>query len=122
MRRIAALHRQLGEAMKQHLVTGKAPRLPEAGRLFWQWFGELNGGRTWHQAGPNPIGHAEIEAWARLSRWPLKPHHVAAIRALDDAWLEHFYSKRAKPASEQKTLPPRSQHAVSPKIFDAIFG
>ncbi|ASP85482.1 hypothetical protein CDO26_13300 [Sinorhizobium meliloti] len=122
MSRLATLHRQLGDAMKQHLVAGKAPRLPEAGRLFWQWFGELNSARTWHQAGPNPISHAEIEAWARLNRWPVQSRHVAAIRALDDAWLENFYSKRSKPPSEQKTLPPRSQHAVSPKLFDAIFG
>lgn len=80
--------------------------MPEAGRLIWSWFGALNGSRTYHMSGPNPISYAEIEAWARLHGWSLSQRHIDAIRALDDAWLDHVQAKQAN-RDGGNTLPVR---------------
>lgn len=108
----ARLERQLVAALRAHLETGRAPDVPEAGVTLWRAFGDLCGTRTWHASGPNPIAFAEIEAWARLGRWPLEPRHVAAIRALDAAWLDQA---RKPPGGA-----PRA--ALTTELFDALTG
>lgn len=115
------LERHLVAALKAHLAGGP-PLVPEAGRLAWGWFLELSATRSWHASGPNPISFAEIDAWARLMRWPVEPRHVSLLRALDEAWLAHFYSKREKPPADVKVLPTRSEHAITPGLLDALFG
>lgn len=115
----ARLERQLVASLETHVATGRPPDVPEAGALLWRrHFAELCGTRSYGPNGPNPIAFAEIEAWARLMRWPLQPHHVAAIRALDDAWLEHAYARRS--AGDRKTLPASSGQALTPALFDLI--
>jgi hypothetical protein len=112
------VQRQLVEAMRRHLATGRAVMVPEAGRLLWHWFVALSATRTYHMAGPNPISHGEIAAYMRLYRWPLSDSHLSIIRALDDAWLEHAYAKQAG-----KERPARSSgQKVTPAAFDAVFG
>lgn len=105
------LERQLVEAIKQQVASRKAVRLPDAGQVFWTMFAELNGSRTAGPMGPNPIQYSEIEAWARLNRWPLEPRHVQLIRSMDNAWLEAMYSK--------------GRHSVptpaTPEALDAMF-
>lgn len=54
----------------------------------WEWFLELHAARSGSGFGPNPIGYADIDAWARLSRRRLAAWEVAAIRAMDQAYLE----------------------------------
>jgi hypothetical protein len=106
--------------LKQQLVAavnGKGA-VPEAGRLVWGWFCDLSNGRSYHMAGPNPIAFADIEAFARLHRWPIKPHHVELIRAMDDAWIRKSLGtqtniNRARPATQQP---------ITAEAFDAIFG
>jgi hypothetical protein len=115
------LERHLVQAMKTHLAGGP-PTVPEAGRLAWGWFLELSATRSWHGAGPNPISFAEIDAWARLMRWPVLPHHVQHVRALDEVWLQNFYSKRTRPQADVKLLPTRSEHAITPGLLDVMFG
>ncbi len=114
--------KRLREVLRRSMATGAAPTLPAGAALYWSWFRELSAARTWHASGPNPITHAEIHSWASVSGWPIKPRHVAIIRALDEVWIEHFHSK-TKPAKDgTKTLPVRSKHPVSPALFDAAFG
>lgn len=82
------LERSLVEA-----VTAAKPVVPEAGVLLWNLFMEISASRTYNAVGPNAISYAEIVAYADICRWPLQPHHVAIIRAMDDAWLAHAYRK-----------------------------
>jgi hypothetical protein len=82
----ARLAEQMVAAVRQHVKTGERIDVPEAGTVLWDAFMQLDAARTFH-AGPNPIGFAEIEAWARLMRWPLQPHHVRVLRAMDSALL-----------------------------------
>ena len=100
--------------------TGR--RQPAGSDLLWQWFTDLSRARSYNAAGPNPITYAEIEAYARLHRWPLRPDHVAALRQLDDAYLEHAYTKRQGAPEGVKTLPPLSEHPMTGAMFDALFG
>lgn len=108
----------LVSVLRDHLA-GSPSSVPEAGRLLWSIFADLSATRTYHMAGPNPISFAEIEAYCRLLRWPLEPHHVAIIRALDMAWLEHAQASRG---GERKTVQRSSGQAVTPASFDAVFG
>lgn len=99
-------------------MAGRATIVPEPGRLIWSWFVEISGTRTYHAAGPNPISHAEIEAWARLHRWPLQPHHVALLRTLDAAWLDCAFAAAKNPKAAKE----KPSGALSAGAFDAFFG
>lgn len=115
MQRLAG---QLEKALAAHLRGKRRHPVPEAGRLAWRWFCALNETRTYHFGGPNPISFAEIEAYARLHRWPLQPHHVDLICKLDRAWLEHSALRTA----DGRTVARSSGQAITPVAFDAVFG
>lgn len=120
------LETHLTAALRRHLTGGK-PVVPEAGVLLWNLFMEISASRTYHAAGPNPISFAEIEAYCRLHRWPLQPHHVATIRELDDAWLEHAYRKmQAGGGTKGGSTFDSNRYANAQPItaggFDAVFG
>ena len=119
------LQRQLCGVLRSILAGKKVP-IPEAGRELMAIFFQLSEARTWHANGPNPIGFTDIEAWIRLARVPLGPHHVALIRALDSAWVEDFYRRRAtmQDMREQgrKILPPVSAHPLTAALFDVTAG
>lgn len=115
------LKAQLAAALTAHLkAPGKPPRIPEAGRLHWRFFSELSAQRGSSFAGAEPLAYAEIEAWARLNRWPLRPHDVDMIRAMDRAYIVHARAAARKPPG--KTIPPSSGQAITPAAFDAVFG
>lgn len=114
------LARQLSAAVKAGL-TGQKVRPFEAGRELWNAFQSLSGARTYNPVGPNPIQPTEIEAWGRLMRLPFQPRHVAAILAMDAAFLDHAYS-RAKAPEGVKTLPPISKTPLTAGLLDAIMG
>lgn len=63
------------------------PELPESAVHVWEWFLELNSGRTASMAGLNVISYAEIKAWAELLNEKLAVWEVNAIKALDRAFL-----------------------------------
>jgi len=105
------LEQQMADAVREHLRTGQLPSLPEAGGLFWSIFAELCTSRH----GREPIAYAEIEAWARLNRWPLCPHHVAILKAMDRAWLTYGDGS----SDEIRTTTPAQK--ISPQLFDAVF-
>lgn len=116
-----SLQKSLCAALTTHLAGARVV-VPEAGRVAWQWFCDLHATRTYHFAGPNPISYQEIEAYARLQRWPLEPRHVALIRALDAVYLDHA-NKRAAPLPDGvKALPPVSKTPISAGVVDAMFG
>ena len=81
------LQRQLCGAIRSEM-SGGTPDVPEAGRLIWGMFIDLSTARTWSAAGPNPIQWSEIDAWARLRRWPVRNRHINVLRAMDRTWLE----------------------------------
>ncbi len=110
------------EFLKSTLDLKTGHMLPAGRELLWQWFTDLSRARTYNAAGPNPIAYGEIEAYARLHRWPLRPDHITALRQLDDAYLEHAYAKRQGAPEGVKTLPPLSEHPMTGAMFDALFG
>ncbi|MDR7147047.1 hypothetical protein [Rhizobium sp. BE258] len=121
------LKKLLVEELKRNMVQGGRPRLPEGGKLLWGIFLDLDRGRSLHASGANPIAATDIEAYARLHRWPLQPHHVDILVAMDRAFLEVSYeqmrqARDGKTSDGTKVLPRRSSHAVTPQVFDAMFG
>jgi len=63
------------------------PEFPEACAHVWTWFCALHGARSFGPNGPNPIGYAEIAAWARLTRRAPQAWEVDLLRELDGVWL-----------------------------------
>lgn len=116
------LEKQLVAALRAHLA-GAPARPPEAGVLLWQAFIELDMGRTLHMSGPNPIAYTEIEAWARLNRCPLAPHHVRILKAMDATLVEHAATRAKATAPDGTASAPRESKApLTPKLFDAMMG
>ncbi|MGA0617415.1 phage tail assembly chaperone [Paracoccus sp. KR1-242] len=114
------LTKQLCAAVKAALAGQKvAP--PEAGRAIWNAFHSLSGTRTYNPAGPNPIQPSEMAAWCQLMRLPLEPRHVAALLAMDVAWLDHAYS-RTKAPDGVNVLPPISKMPLTTALLDAMLG
>lgn len=114
------LQRKLCDYLRHHL-NGQPCRPPDAGMELLAAFGQLSGARAWHTNGPNPINFAEIEAWSRLMRTPLRPDHVRIIKAMDEVWIEWFRHRRAQ-AGDAKTSPPISQHPITANLLDAMLG
>ena len=115
------LSRQLCAELRRKLDAGGMPRIPAGGELLWRWFIDLNAARTWGAAGPNPIAFTEIEAFARLSRWPLEELHVAILKAMDREMLAHFRRRADAANSGVKSLPPISKTPMTVGMIDAMF-
>lgn len=114
------IEKLLVEAIKAHLAGNEATAVPEAGRDLWAIFIGVARSRTYHAAGPNPLSYAEIEAYCRLYRWPLEPHHIDVLTAMDDAWLTHAYGQmkaRQDGTSAPVRLPAK---ALTADLFDAV--
>lgn len=112
----------LCEAVKAKLQK-KQILIPAGGDRMWWAFADLSRARSWHRFGPNPISFTEIEAWARLTRTPLEPHHVKVIQAMDWTFLEDFSSvNRDAPPDGVKSIPRGSDHPLSPALFDLAVG
>lgn len=52
-------------------------------------------------------------------RMPLEPRHVAIVMDLDRIWMRHTYRMKRAPDGTG-TLPQRSEHALTPKLFDLL--
>lgn len=114
------LENALVAALRVTLATSKSVRLPDAGRLIWEWFVDLTESRTYHANGPNPISYGEIADYARINQWNIQPRHVAIIRAMDAAYIADFYSKRERETSGVKTIK-KPSGTITPDLFDAVF-
>lgn len=115
------LSTRLADALVLHLEGGK-PRAPEGSSVLWNAFMALSRARSCGPAGPNPISYPEIAAYAELMRMPLEPHHVETLAAMDAVWMERVYRKAKGAPAGVKTLPPRSEHALTPAMFDLVTG
>ncbi|HCP81789.1 MAG TPA: hypothetical protein DIT67_09430 [Octadecabacter sp.] len=105
------LTQHLIAAMRAHRSTGARPVITEAGRVLWRAFIALSRTRSYSSFGPNPISYQEIEAWCRLTRTPLAPHHIEILCALDQEWLR---------GGADGTPAPRSD--LTAAAFDAAIG
>ena len=72
-----------------------APACPAELGHVWRWFAELNARRP-RGEGDHPISYAEIDAWARLSGIQARPFEVAALLAVDNAFLSANEKPRGK--------------------------
>jgi hypothetical protein len=113
--------RQLVGALERYLDGGRSAP-PDGGGTLWRAFGDLSRARFCGPAGPNPISYPEIVAYAQLMRMPLEPHHVETLAAMDAVWMERVYRKAKGAPAGVKTLPPRSEHALTPAMFDLVTG
>lgn len=93
------------------------PEVPYAGLRVWSIFLELNATRGAGGFGPAPISYAEIEAWSRLRREPVRPFELDIIRALDAA-----YMKAAATGPGETSKPEVSSRTMTTELFDAMFG
>ena len=118
MKRISS---RLSDALVAHLEGGK-PRAPEGSSVLWNAFMALSRARSCGPAGPNPISYPEIAAYAQLMRVPLEPHHVEALAAMDEVWMGRAYRGAKGVPEGAKALPPRSEHALTPAMFDLVAG
>lgn len=95
------------ETRRDHLeaaerATGKRPAgldgppLPVCVVHIWTWWHDLARVRRSNGWGPEPIGHADILAWAILTQSAPRPAEVAAILALDQAYLAHLAGRQTK--------------------------
>ena len=111
------LSKRLCAALEAHLAGGR-PDLPEGGALIWRCFTALSRARSCGPIGPNPISYPEIAAYAQLVRMPFEPHHVETLAAMDVVWMERAYRAAKGAPDGVKTLHPRSEHALTPMLFD----
>lgn len=81
---LEAASRMLGRLPDE---LANAPELPAELGHVWRWFCDLHATRMHGQFGAYPIGYAEIGAWASLTGISLRPFEVAALRAVDEAFL-----------------------------------
>lgn len=107
-------------AALQANLAGRATPISVAAALPWRWFNDLCRTRTGNGYGPNPLSYAEIEAYARLYRWPLEPRHVDLILAMDRVWLER--ARQNISAGTGTNVPMGPGQEMSPEAFDAVFG
>ena len=114
------LSRHLCAVLKAHLAGGR-PNPPEAGVPLWNAFLALSRSRSYHAGGPEAIRFTEIEAWCRLTRTPLAPHHIRILANMDEAWLEHAYARRGAPEGI-KAMPQLSKQPLSAALFDVAVG
>jgi hypothetical protein len=87
-----------GATLREHLESvarqsGKIPEelitleLPSTMVHLWGIFVDLDGGRTMHAAGPNPLSWADMLAWTKLTGQYITGSEAQALRALDRAFL-----------------------------------
>lgn len=111
------LSKRLCDTLKAHL-DGYPVALPPPGALVWSWFLALCRTRPANGFGPHPISYGEIEAYARLYRWPIEPRHVDMILAMDRVWMDHA---RHNVGNSHTTPPPGPGVEMTPEAFDAVF-
>lgn len=113
------LRGQLADSIRRIMHKEACP-VPEAGRDAWDWFLDLHATRTSGFAAPNAISYAEIDAYARLHRLPLQPHHVALIRAMDEAWMHEARKQAQKHKGPPDGHRQRSDQPLNVGLLDAI--
>lgn len=92
------------------------PPLPPEGEHVWAWFEELDRGRGTGGFGPATIGYLDVLAWAMLTGVLIRPCEVAAIMAIDRAWLAAQLKPAARaPTKGKRNFPPPRSSRPQPK-------
>ena len=87
-----------GVSTRQHLQqvmqhTGEppeellGPKMPRELRYMWEAFLSLHEGRTYGEAGPNPLSYTEMKAWCDLCHEDLRVWEISIVKALDATFL-----------------------------------
>lgn len=79
-----SVERQTGRF--QERLHRKRPRLAH----LFDWFTEINRGRTGNGYGPNPILYSEIQAWSCLTGIKITPSELGVLKTLDSIYLNQF--------------------------------
>lgn len=82
------------EKIAEYEAELATPPLPPELAYLWRIFGRLSARRGSNGFGANPIGWAEIDAFARLTGTRLEPWECETLEMLDDL----FRSEQAKSA------------------------
>lgn len=112
--------KRMSATLRQQLAARSRRPLPAGGDLLWTWFAELSAARAYNAAGPVPIAFADIEAYFRLTGWPAAPRHIAVLRSMDGAFLDHAAEVRASVLNN--TMPSARRQKLTAAAFDAVFG
>ena len=94
-----------GQTRREHLeaawrATGirpaalDGPLCPASLAHLWAWWHELARTRRSHGWGPEPLSYPDILAWALLTQSSPRPAEVAALLALDQAYLAHLAARQ----------------------------
>lgn len=70
-----------------------APECPETLEYIWQFFKELETGRSSGGMSVNPISYPDIDAWSRLKNIVLTPFEVDVIKMIDSVFFNHHFKK-----------------------------
>ena len=55
----------------------------------------MNSRRTSSGTGPNPISHADLDAWARVRQISLSPFEITALDKLEALYMSQAHQERA---------------------------
>ena len=109
--------------LRRNLAKAGRPTLPAGGEFLWRWFCGLSAARRIGFSGPEPITFAEIEAYARLTGWPIAPRHIAILQAMDATFLAFCREERERASGKRdKVAPTISSRPLSAAVLDAMFG
>lgn len=73
--------------LKSELLARYDRPIPEGAEHVWEWFWQLNRGRTCGMASFNPIGWQEIAAWSQLTGNRPRQWELDALSGIDTAFL-----------------------------------
>jgi hypothetical protein len=114
----------LNEVLRWHLANpgrehdADAPEILPAAARVWGLFLALNATRS-SGFTVGPIAPADIEAYARMNRTPIRPFEFGIIRSLDETYLQIVNSR---PSADKKQPGEVATRPMSPALFDSLFG
>jgi hypothetical protein len=78
------------------------PEPPDVESYLLDWFWELSAVRSAGFSGPNAISYSEISSWIALTGNGVSPDDVAALRAMDAAYLNAVAKEQAEAEERMK--------------------
>lgn len=94
--------------------------IPAAALHVWNAFQELDGTRNSNGYSMLSLTFTDIDAYARLSGFPLAPWEVKAIRQMDAIRIASFNADQTVAPTDAP--PAESERTMTPALFGALFG
>lgn len=116
------MHEENIRAAFKALLESRPTRLPEGSGPVVDAFLALNRARSYGPHGPDPISWQALDAYCRVMRVPLEPHHARAVMSVDEVWMEHMLRQMKAPPEGVKTLPPISAQPLTAQLLDVVMG